>query len=85
MASLPENIKALREEYETAQRTTPDPIEWLEDEQAITSKAPHLRLENIKGWKGTWRPKAGWGEVMDAIDSVGEELKRMGVEMSFGK
>jgi len=84
MASLPENIQALRKEYETAKSTNPDPIEWLEDELAITSKAPHLKSENIRGWKGTWRPEAGWGAAMDAIDSVGEELKRKGVEMVFG-
>jgi len=84
MASLPENIQALRKECETAKSTTPDPIEWLEDELAITSKAPHLKSENIRGWKGTWRPEAGWGAAMDAIDSVGEELKRKGVEMVFG-
>lgn len=84
MASLPDNIKALREEFETAHSNTPDPIDWLDNELEITSRAPHLKAENIKGWKGTWRPKAGWGEAMDAIDSVGKELRRAGVEMIFG-
>jgi hypothetical protein len=86
LASLPDNIQDLREEYEHHAKTSPDPIEWLDTTSSIIRRASHLQAENIRGWQGTYRPKAGWGAAMDAIDSVGAELQKLGgVEMVFGR
>jgi hypothetical protein len=91
LASLPSNIASLRSEYihhktSPSNQPDPDPLEWLSSPTAIIRRAPHLKAESIQGWQGTYRPRAGWAGAMDAIDSVGEELKRLGgVEMVFGR
>jgi sarcosine oxidase/L-pipecolate oxidase len=91
LASLPSNIASLRSEYtrhttSPSNQPDPDPLEWLSTPSAIIRRAPHLQAESIQGWQGTYRPRAGWAGAMDAIDSVGEELRRLGgVEMVFGR
>ncbi|KAH8089005.1 FAD dependent oxidoreductase [Filobasidium floriforme] len=90
LASLLSNIASLRSEYihhktSPSNHPDPDPLEWLSTPSDIIHRAPHLKAESIQGWQGTYRPRAGWAGAMDAIDSVGEELKRLGgVEMVFG-
>lgn len=91
LASLPSNIASLHSEYtrhttSPSNQPDPDPLEWLSTPSAIIRRASHLKAENIQGWQGTYRPRTGWAGAMDAIDSVGEELKRLGgVEMVFGR
>jgi sarcosine oxidase/L-pipecolate oxidase len=84
-ASLPKNVTALRESYEHHASSSPDPVEWLDSRQEIIARAPHLANSDLRGWKGIYRPGAGWGAAMDAIDSVGEELRKFGVSMTFGR
>ena len=85
LASNPETIDELRQEYEHHSRTSADPIEWLADAPSIVRRAPHLKPEKIEGWKGNYLPRAGWAAAMDAVDSVGKEIDRFGgVEMVFG-
>ncbi|KZV65846.1 FAD dependent oxidoreductase [Peniophora sp. CONT] len=61
-----------------------DTLEWLDDEDAILSRAPLLSREEIKGWKGIYFRESGWLGAAKAIDSVGRELASHGVKFSFG-
>lgn len=86
LASLPETIAHYQAAYQRRKRDFPkDTTEWLDNEAEIRARAPHLRPEQIQNWKGIYEPGGGWGAAMDAIDSVGAELKRLGsVKMVFG-
>ncbi|KAK4685229.1 sarcosine oxidase / L-pipecolate oxidase, partial [Tremellales sp. Uapishka_1] len=84
-ASTPEQVAGLKRAYEKAiEHGMGDLYEWLETEEDIVRRAPHLAGTTIQGWKGLWSSDSGWVAARDAIDSVGRELVKLGVKMAFG-
>ncbi|ORY23686.1 peroxisomal sarcosine oxidase [Naematelia encephala] len=61
-----------------------DEFEWLDNEEEIVRRAPHLHGAHIQGWKGLWVRESGWVAARDALDSVGHECRRLGVKTAFG-
>ncbi|KIR43257.1 sarcosine oxidase [Cryptococcus deuterogattii 99/473] len=59
-------------------------VEWLDNEEDVRTRAPHLKNADIKGWRGLWCGRGGWVAARDALDSVGRELEQFGVKTSFG-
>ncbi|KAF8832557.1 hypothetical protein HHX47_DHR1001851 [Lentinula edodes] len=65
-------------------------VEWLDTEAQIIRRVPQLAGSDIqlcgglKGWKGIFFEQGGWLAAAKAIDSVGRELVRHGVQFSFG-
>ncbi|KAJ3990477.1 FAD dependent oxidoreductase [Lentinula detonsa] len=59
-------------------------VEWLDTEAQIIQRVPQLAGSNIQGWKGIFFERGGWLAAAKAIDSVGRELIRHGVQFSFG-
>ncbi|WWC87454.1 uncharacterized protein L201_002343 [Kwoniella dendrophila CBS 6074] len=85
--SGPEEIEYLKKAYKTSieagvglEKTT----EWLETEEEILKKAPLLDPEQIKGWKAIWSEDGGWLAAAKAINSIGQVLKKEGVNFGFG-
>ncbi|KAK6855527.1 hypothetical protein PG995_007678 [Apiospora arundinis] len=80
-------IAALKQQYQTLldvdvglEKTT----EWLDSEDAILAKMPLLERDQIKGWKAIFSQDGGWLAAAKAINAIGEELKRQGVNFGFG-
>ncbi|KAJ4489507.1 FAD dependent oxidoreductase [Lentinula edodes] len=59
-------------------------VEWLDTEAQIIRRVPQLAGSDIQGWKGIFFEQGGWLAAAKAIDSVGRELVRHGVQFSFG-
>ncbi|ODO11460.1 hypothetical protein I350_00240 [Cryptococcus amylolentus CBS 6273] len=57
-------------------------FEWLENEDDIRKRAPHLKDADIKA--SLYCATGGWVAARDAIDSVGRELQKAGVKTVFG-
>lgn len=81
-------IKHMKDVYEDAVKhgwAKLAQMEWLGSEEEVLRRAPHLRGGDIRGWQGLWAGNAGWAAAREAIASVGEELERHGVKMTFGR
>ncbi|OCF33856.1 sarcosine oxidase [Kwoniella heveanensis BCC8398] len=61
-----------------------DGVEWLDTKEAIVAKAPHLEKADLTGWKGLFVKNGGWVAAREALNSVGHELRRLGVKSAFG-
>ncbi|KAF5372842.1 hypothetical protein D9758_001474 [Tetrapyrgos nigripes] len=77
-----ENLRTTLEDLRNA--GLGDTAEWLDNEDEILRYAPKLSRDQIKGWKGLFFERSGWLAAAKAIDSVGKELVRHGVQFSFG-
>ncbi|KAJ3934406.1 MAG: hypothetical protein NXY57DRAFT_1036896, partial [Lentinula lateritia] len=64
-------------------------VEWLDTEAQIIRRVPQLAglllYGELKGWKGIFFEQGGWLAAAKAIDLVGRELVRHGVQFSFGE
>jgi sarcosine oxidase/L-pipecolate oxidase len=66
--------------------------------EAMVEKLPHLAAADIEvriddlvliradvqDWRGLWVKQGGWVAARNALDSVGHELRRLGVKTAFG-
>ncbi|WRT65294.1 uncharacterized protein IL334_002237 [Kwoniella shivajii] len=85
--STPEEIEGLKKAYKKSinagvglEKTT----FWLETEDEILEKMPLLDREQIKGWQAIWSSDGGWLAAAKAINSIGNVLKKEGVNFGFG-
>ncbi|ORY26976.1 putative peroxisomal sarcosine oxidase [Naematelia encephala] len=76
--------KHLREKYDKLISLGRSDIAWLANEDDIRQRAPHLAQADIKGWCGLYCSTGGWVAARDALNSVGYELRRLGVKTAFG-
>lgn len=58
--------------------------EWLGTKDKILEKMPQLSSAHIDGWEAYWVTDGGWVAAKDTIDSIGQELERLGVKHVFG-
>ena len=82
-----EGIAALKQQYQTlldANVGLEKTNEWLDNEDAILEKMPLLERDQIQGWKAIFSQDGGWLAAAKAINAIGEELKRQGVNFGFG-
>lgn len=82
-----EGIEGLRKQYKKlldAGVGLEKTHEWLNNEDEILAKMPLLKRENIKGWKAIYSHDGGWLAAAKAINAIGEELKKSGVNFGFG-
>ncbi|KAK7955319.1 fructosyl peptide oxidase [Apiospora saccharicola] len=80
-------IAGLRQQYQDlldAGAGLEETNEWLDDEDAILAKMPLLERDQIRGWKAIFSQDGGWLAAAKAINAIGEELKRQGVQFGFG-
>ncbi|KAH7135664.1 fructosyl amino acid oxidase [Dendryphion nanum] len=80
-------LKDLKQAYQAlldAGAGLEDTTEWLDSEDEILAKHPHLDREQIKGWKAVFSKDGGWLAAAKAINAIGEECRRKGVKFGFG-
>ncbi|KIY45893.1 FAD dependent oxidoreductase [Fistulina hepatica ATCC 64428] len=84
-AGKPESIANLRDDLEKLQAAgLGHTVKWLDNEASIIEHVPQLEMSPIQGWKGLYFKDGGWLAAAKAIDSVGHELQRRGVQFTFG-
>ncbi|WVR05976.1 hypothetical protein IAU60_003004 [Kwoniella sp. DSM 27419] len=77
LTSQPEREGRLRTRYEAVvAEGRGDLLEWLSNREEIVARAPHL--------KGADLEKGGWVAARNALNSVGHELRKLGVKSAFG-
>ncbi|KAI1396452.1 fructosyl amino acid oxidase [Hypoxylon fuscum] len=85
--SSEKGVASLRQEYQElldAGAGLEKSNEWLDSEDAILAKMPLLPRDQIKGWKAIFSKDGGWLAAGKAINAVGEELRKQGVQFGYG-
>ncbi|KAF2184602.1 fructosyl peptide oxidase [Zopfia rhizophila CBS 207.26] len=80
IADLRRTYQALLDVNAGLEKTT----EWLDSEDEILEKVPHLQRDHIKGWKAVFSRDGGWLAAAKAINAIGEFLWDQGVKFRFG-
>ncbi|OWZ27071.1 sarcosine oxidase [Cryptococcus neoformans c45] len=85
LISKSEREERLRKRYEAVvAEGRGDLLEWLSNRDEIVAKAPHLKDADMENWKGLYVKKGGWVAARNALNSVGHELRKLGVKSAFG-
>ncbi|WVQ85130.1 hypothetical protein IAT38_007295 [Cryptococcus sp. DSM 104549] len=85
LTSKPGREARLRKRYEgVVSEGRGDIMDWLSNPEEIVARAPHLAHADLTDWKGLWVKKGGWVAARNALNSVGLELRKLGVKSAFG-
>ncbi|KAF2706321.1 fructosyl amino acid oxidase [Pleomassaria siparia CBS 279.74] len=80
-------LRDLKEAYQSildADAGLEQGTEWLDTVDEILNKMPLLEREKINGWKAVFSADGGWLAASKAINAIGGECKRRGINFGFG-